>query len=62
MILQPYSIAVGWRSWNLYGGNVDQQLITGIMDGMVGKKFADWTGKMVSLWDIGFRDVGLDDK
>ena len=32
------------------------------MDGMVNKKFPDWTGKQVSLWDLGFRDVGLDDK
>jgi hypothetical protein len=27
----------GWRSWNLYGNNVNQSLITGIMDGMVKK-------------------------
>lgn len=30
---------MGWRSWNLYGANVNQTLIEGIMDGMVRK---DW--------------------
>lgn len=26
---------MGWRSWNLYGGDVNQELLQGIMDGMV---------------------------
>eukprot|EP01051_Picozoa_sp_SAG22_P005473 SAG22_NODE_326_length_12283_cov_248.386408_4_plen_46_part_00 len=30
----------GSRSWNLYGNNVNQQLIMGIMDGMVTKRNA----------------------
>ena len=28
---------LGWRSWNLYGANVNQSLIEGIMDGMTRK-------------------------
>ena len=28
---------LGWRSWNLYGANVNQSLIEGIMDGMIRK-------------------------
>ena len=50
----------GWRSWNLYGNNVNQTLITGIMDGMV-KKQTFGGGKPTSLCDLGYCDVGLDD-
>ena len=53
---------LGWRSWNLYGANVDQKLIESVMDGMVERKRMDWhTGKPISLCDIGYCDVGLDD-
>jgi alpha-galactosidase len=56
----------GWRSWNLYGSRVNQQLIEGIMDGMVKKdRMVDWQdGKgpvATSLLDLGYNDVGLDD-
>merc|ERR1719424_1631060 len=50
----------GWRSWNLYGANVNQQLIEGIMDGMV-KRTRLVDGKPTSLCDLGYCDVGLDD-
>jgi alpha-galactosidase len=51
---------MGWRSWNLYGGDVNQQLLQGIMDGMVSKKrMVD--GQPTSLCDLGYCDVGLDD-
>ena len=46
---------MGWRSWNLYGHNVNQSLLETIMDGMVVKHNG------VSLRDLGFADVGLDD-
>jgi alpha-galactosidase len=52
---------LGWRSWNLYGANVNQSLITGIMDGMVKKQGKTHLGDSVSLSDLGFNDVGLDD-
>merc|ERR1719235_2648520 len=51
---------MGWRSWNLYGANVNQKLITGIMDGMV-KRSRMVDGKPTSLCDLGYCDVGLDD-
>merc|ERR1719440_1774936 len=51
---------MGWRSWNLYGKNVNQQLIEGIMDGMVSKK-RSVDGVPTSLCDLGYCDVGLDD-
>jgi len=51
---------LGWRSWNLYGHNVNQPLIEGIMDGMLEKKrMVD--GVPTSLCDLGYCDVGLDD-
>jgi alpha-galactosidase len=51
---------LGWRSWNLYGANVKQDLITGIMDGMVDRSRMV-NGKPTSLCDLGYCDVGLDD-
>lgn len=51
---------MGWRSWNLYGRDVNQELIEGIMDGMV-KKARMVDGKPTSLFDLGYNDVGLDD-
>ena len=51
---------MGWRSWNLYGHDVDQKLIEGIMDGMVSKK-RSVDGVPTSLCDLGYCDVGLDD-
>jgi len=51
---------LGWRSWNLYGGNVNQEKIEKIMDGMVSKK-RTVDGVPTSLCDLGYCDVGLDD-
>jgi alpha-galactosidase len=51
---------MGWRSWNLYGADVNQDLIEGIMDGMVSKK-REVDGVPTSLCDLGYCDVGLDD-
>lgn len=51
---------LGWRSWNLYGADVNQQLIEGIMEGMV-KRTRMVDGKLQSLCDVGYCDVGLDD-
>eukprot|EP00037_Helgoeca_nana_P024718 m.264952 g.264952 ORF g.264952 m.264952 type:complete len:456 (+) comp26734_c0_seq2:4937-6304(+) len=52
---------LGWRSWNLYGGNVDQGLIEGIMDGMVNNSRKIWNGETMNLKQLGYGDVGLDD-
>jgi alpha-galactosidase len=53
---------LGWRSWNLYGSHVSQDLIAGIMNGVV-KPFAPTheSDGDVSLCDLGYCDVGLDD-
>lgn len=51
---------LGWRSWNLYGAKVNQPLIESIMDGMVARK-RTVDGKLTSLCDLGYCDVGLDD-
>ena len=51
---------MGWRSWNLFGANVNQTLMQEIMDGMVSKK-RSVDGVPTSLCDLGYCDVGLDD-
>jgi len=51
---------MGWRSWNLYGANVNQTLMQRVMDGMVRRdRLVD--GVPTSLCDLGYCDVGLDD-
>eukprot|EP00472_Partenskyella_glossopodia_P011102 CAMPEP_0197516196 /NCGR_PEP_ID=MMETSP1318-20131121/1045_1 /TAXON_ID=552666 /ORGANISM="Partenskyella glossopodia, Strain RCC365" /LENGTH=414 /DNA_ID=CAMNT_0043064729 /DNA_START=57 /DNA_END=1301 /DNA_ORIENTATION=+ len=51
---------MGWRSWNLYGINVDQELIEGVMDAFAAKK-REVDGVKKSLCDLGYCDIGLDD-
>jgi len=50
----------GWRSWNLYGTNFNQSMIESIMDGMV-RKHRKVNGIPMSLCDLGYCDVGIDD-
>lgn len=51
---------LGWRSWNLYGANVNQSLMEGIMKGMTSRaRTVD--GVPTSLCDLGYCTVGLDD-
>jgi alpha-galactosidase len=51
---------MGWRSWNLFGADVDQELIISQMNGMMSKK-RTVNGVPTSLYDLGYNDVGLDD-
>ncbi|GMH62596.1 hypothetical protein TL16_g03510 [Triparma laevis f. inornata] len=51
---------MGWRSWNLFAGDVNQDLMTSIMDGMVDRS-RTVDGVPTSLCDLGYCDVGLDD-
>eukprot|EP00602_Paraphysomonas_sp_CaronLab_P000574 CAMPEP_0185023338 /NCGR_PEP_ID=MMETSP1103-20130426/6019_1 /TAXON_ID=36769 /ORGANISM="Paraphysomonas bandaiensis, Strain Caron Lab Isolate" /LENGTH=434 /DNA_ID=CAMNT_0027555893 /DNA_START=39 /DNA_END=1343 /DNA_ORIENTATION=+ len=51
---------MGWRSWNLFGADVNQDLISKQMDGMVSRK-RTVNGVPTSLLDLGYSDVGLDD-
>ena len=48
---------LGWRSWNLYGANVDQDLIMSQMTAIVSRK-RTVNGVPTSLADLGFKDVG----
>lgn len=49
-----------WRSWNLYGFNVNQELIMSQMDGITSRA-RTVNGNPTSLSDLGYKDVGLDD-
>lgn len=51
---------MGWRSWNTFGGDVDQELMEDIMDLMVARD-REVDGEPTSLCDLGYCDVGLDD-
>ena len=51
---------LGWRSWNLFDRNVNQQLIESVMKGMT-VKHPSGAGNFASLLDLGYSDVGLDD-
>ena len=57
LVLTPFR---GWRSWQLFGLSVTQDIMEGIMDAMVART---WTvnGVPTSLADLGYTDVGLDD-
>lgn len=51
---------MGWRSWNLFGANVNQELIQKQMDAITSRnRLVD--GVPTSLQDLGYSDVGLDD-
>ena len=52
---------MGWRSWNLFGANVNDAIMRGQMAAMVGYKAPIWNGTSMSLFEIGMTDVGLDD-
>ena len=48
---------MGWRDWNQFGGDIDQDTMLSTMFAMS----APFPGTNVSLASLGFRDVGLDD-
>lgn len=50
----------GWRSWQAYSRQVNQSIMEDIMRGMAKKRPVGPGGKMVSLLDAGYTDVGLD--
>ena len=53
---------MGWRSWYAYYTSFDQGMIETVIDALVAKNrtVAGWDGP-VSLCDLGYCDVGLDD-
>ena len=52
---------MGWRSWNCYGGDVDEAKMKKAMDGLVRKRPSPWDGSETSLLDLGFSRAGVDD-
>jgi alpha-galactosidase len=50
---------LGWRSWNAFGGVIDQATMTTMMDAMVDRS-RTVAGKPTSLLDLGYNHVGLD--
>jgi len=51
---------MGWRSWNCYGGDVNQTKMESVMDRMAERvRMVD--GKLTSLKDLGYVNCGLDD-
>ena len=51
---------MGWRSWNLFGSTVTQDLLVSIADALVSRaRTVD--GVPTSLADLGYSDLGLDD-
>lgn len=51
----------GWRSWNAFGLNVDQTLILDVANAVADRRWTTWNGSTVSLADLGYVDVGIDD-
>ena len=50
---------MGWRSWNCFKGNVDQEKIEGQVDALVARNVSRGDGR--SLLDHGYASIGLDD-
>jgi hypothetical protein len=46
---------LGWRDWNAYGGNINQEIMVSTMIAMA----APFPGTNISLKSLGFKDVGL---
>lgn len=52
---------VGYRTWNAYAGDIDDALIRTVADALVKKRPSPWTNSEVSLADLGFSRLGIDD-
>ncbi len=50
----------GWRSWQAVGGEVNQTIMEEVMVGLAKQRPLGVGGRMVSLADVGYSDVGLD--
>ena len=54
--------AMGWNSWNYYGCNINQTTILAAANAMHRKStVANWEGKLISMQDVGYKFVNLDD-
>lgn len=60
VVLGTDSPPMGWRSWNCFGGDIDDQKMRNIIEAMVSKKrLVD--GVNTSLLDLGYQHCGIDD-
>eukprot|EP01052_Picozoa_sp_SAG31_P020679 SAG31_NODE_1566_length_7856_cov_8.045607_8_plen_160_part_00 len=50
----------GWRSWNAFGNEITEQTFYGAIDAITEKKF-QVDGANVSLADVGYDSVGIDE-
>ena len=51
---------MGWRSWNAYNSRVNQDLMVSQMGGLTDRS-RTVDGKPMSLADLGYNNIGLDD-
>eukprot|EP00041_Stephanoeca_diplocostata_P026427 m.712695 g.712695 ORF g.712695 m.712695 type:complete len:436 (+) comp22965_c0_seq2:114-1421(+) len=51
----------GWRSWNCDHGDVNDTAIRKVIDAMVSRKRVIHDGSSMTLFDLGFTHVGVDD-
>ena len=51
---------LGFRTWNLFGRNITQDLLEQLMTQMVNRSRLV-NGVPTSLYDLGYTDVGIDD-
>lgn len=52
---------MGARTWNEFFLDVNQTLMMGLADGLVDTSRAIWNGTQLSLAQLGYTDLGLDD-
>eukprot|EP01064_Diplonema_japonicum_P019403 TRINITY_DN28110_c0_g1_i1.p1 TRINITY_DN28110_c0_g1~~TRINITY_DN28110_c0_g1_i1.p1 ORF type:complete len:430 (+),score=32.88 TRINITY_DN28110_c0_g1_i1:54-1343(+) len=52
---------MGWRSWNSFGGAIDQTIMTSIVNRMTEKIRTGRNGNPTSLADLGYLNCGIDD-
>lgn len=54
---------MGWRSWNFYKGDITQDLMQANMDKLANRSVPWVTSRYpgMSLADLGYKDIGLDD-
>jgi len=54
--------AMGWNSWNNFGCNINETTILNQAKAMAAKRTtANWEGKYISMKDVGYQFVNLDD-
>lgn len=52
---------MGWRSWNLYGKDIDDARIRSQIDALVQPRLNAFSGRMDSLFSLGYDTVGIDE-